>query len=191
MTDPTADAAKLLPCPLEDIQILGPNTIGGDSWFGFPQTHGTDNRECTWKDDSGAARLILWFRTWNEAMAFSEGLRNTRPQPAPPDGSGESRGPRMIDTQKPFTTDEVGDLKWAFFGATGEDDELFQRLIATIEQQREQIEKLRSALKHSRDQLADERIGTVNYMEGSQIYADFRIAVALADEALAATEPQP
>lgn len=87
-----SDAAKLLPCPLDNIQILGPNTIGGDPWFGFPQTHGTDNRECPWKDDSGAARLILWFRTWNEATAFSEALRNTRP-PAP-----QEDGWRLIET---------------------------------------------------------------------------------------------
>lgn len=93
---------------------------------------------------------------------------------------------------KPLTADEIADLKifvqrsshiWPKYLCR-----TMPSVIATIEQQAGQVEKLRGTLKHLRGRLADERIGTINYMESSQIYADFRIAVALADEALAATE---
>lgn len=99
----------------------------------------------------------------------------------------------MTTQAKPLTADEIGATKqaatwaaemWPF--APPEIHQTIPRLIATIEQQQEQIEKLKTALKEIKN-LKPQKIGETGFQSGPQ--ALLSAAYRIARKALIATEP--
>lgn len=57
-------------------------------------------------------------------------------------------------------------------------------LLADLDRLRDNLDAMRGALKQCHSTLTDERLGLWHYMEGSQIYSDFKQAADRADAAL-------